>query len=802
MKHPIQVMKIIGILLLLTLFFLSAAMTVQAAPQVLLTKIEKQEGINRTKLTFYFSALPKFQTDHSGQRIDLLLTDVQVSGRLPKLPEDENVVKIMLAQKYQNLLASVLLRRVPNQLVAESLNNPARVVIDLSWVESQGARPGVAFRIADMPEQKTSKKARDFSQESPWVGRWREFFREYHGEWSFTAPLNYTQPALPPLITEKQDPLWFLQNLAANQQWQSLQRDAAQLQGLEEAKAYQRDLLIAEAQVRSGAFSAALARLQQLEKEEDGERQRVEYLTAFAQASSGQPFVAQLTLQGILPDLGADHPLAVPVALLAAETALDSKQEKLALKYLQNTELGWPDSLLAVRDLRLADALAGLGQRDQALERYRDLVEDPGLCEAYPQSCNLAAFTAFKQGDYHMAERLYRKMAETVKDLPNDDMLLFAAGIATYEAGDLDWGLIALQKTTLERPNTEGAGRAELRLIDHRLLSEGELGMARAANEYGQLGKNAVSREVREEASFKQALSQFLLSDYRESVAHLMQFRRNFASSPLRREADLLLLEQIPLLVDRLLAEKNDLQAVVLVEQNRDLLLRGGFSREFLHDLAGAFDRLGLYERAGRVLLFMFDQSANEAQKKPIYLPLAESYLKRGNFVEATDYAGRYLEKYPHGEDAGALFGVLLDAFAAQGRPDDLLAWLNRKDRPTSPELEIRAAWIYWELGNMAGVVKSLELARQSGGQLEVKEMALLGEACFQLNKNAEARGIYQDLQIDPVFGAQARYRTAQLLFRDRQPALALNLLNRMVEEDGKSPWGKLAQDLLIQTKR
>ena len=52
-------------------------MTVQTADQIAvpiaLTGMDKHEGLNRTNLTFYLFALPKFETDHSGQRVDLLV---------------------------------------------------------------------------------------------------------------------------------------------------------------------------------------------------------------------------------------------------------------------------------------------------------------------------------------------------------------------------------------------------------------------------------------------------------------------------------------------------------------------------------------------------------------------------------------------------------------------------------------------------------------------------------------------------------------------------------------------------------
>ena len=307
---------------------------------------------------------------------------------------------------------------------------------------------------------------------------------------------------------------------------------------------------------------------------------------------------------------------------------------------------------------------------------------------------------------------------------------------------------------------------------------------------------------MREESHFKRALALYLLGEHASSLDALMAFRRDFRSSLLRREADLLLVRQLPKVVHRLLEEKNDLQAVVLVEQNRTLLLNSGLDKAFLQDLATAFDKLGLYERAGRVLLYLFDQTNGQPEQQSLYLPLARSFLKREEYRQASDYAGRYLGKYPHGEDAGALFGILLDAFEHQGNTAELLAWLNRQERPSSSGLEIRAAWIYWRQGLLAEVISSLERAQQVGGELEVKEMALLAEAHYQLGGFGAAEKIYQQLHADPEFGFQARYRTAQMLLRREERRGALNLLEQLVETDERNAWAQLARDLLIQEKR
>ena len=120
MNYPTQIIKLLGILLFLLLFFLSSSLTVHAASQVTLTGMKKLEQIDHTQIPFLFTELPSFTVEHSGQRVDLLLKEVVVSATLRSLPEDEAVVKIMLAQKYRDLLMSLLLRRAPSEVITES----------------------------------------------------------------------------------------------------------------------------------------------------------------------------------------------------------------------------------------------------------------------------------------------------------------------------------------------------------------------------------------------------------------------------------------------------------------------------------------------------------------------------------------------------------------------------------------------------------------------------------------------------------------------------------------------------------
>jgi hypothetical protein len=423
------------------------------------------------------------------------------------------------------------------------------------------------------------------------------------------------------------------------------------------------------------------------------------------------------------------------------------------------------------------------------------------LFESYPRAQARAARAAFAEGDFQLAARFYKNLADRLAGQPLESLAYYAAAAANYDAGDTEWAQIGLQKIAIEMPDTEGAERAILRLQDHQVLIGNERDQAEAAYKYEFWAKNAKRRDLREEASFKLALVRYLLGDSNQSVQLLMEFRRAFASGDLRPEADSLLLEQLPQVITRLIDQGEDIAAMVLVEQNRTLLLKGPLDNAFLDRISGAFTRLGLYRRATRILLFQVDRAADKNAREEFYLPLAQLFLLRQEYRTASDYALTYLKNYPQGRMRGAVYDLMLDALEKQQWDDELLRQLERPDRPRSARLDIRAAWIYWQQDQLSKVVERLESALKLQGRLEVKEMALLAESLYQLDRRKEAEKFYPDLQKDEKFGTQASYRCAQFLLRQGKRADGLKLLHRTVEQDKTSPWSLLAQDLLLEIK-
>ncbi|MFO7766013.1 MAG: tetratricopeptide repeat protein [Pelovirga sp.] len=790
--------KILGIFLFLLFFFLSTALPVKAEP--VLNGIQKQEDPSRTRVTFMLSEATEFRVDSSGQRIDLTIEGAGSASALKALPEDGTVVRMTLIRRHQDLVVSLLLRRTPQRITTEAENNPARIVMDIHWLTDDAVRPGVAFRIADMPPRRAGAAASRFQQQSPWEGRWLEFFREYRSDWNVPIKQRLTPPPLTP-VTDEQSPLRALQQYADDRQFLSLLQRGMELDDLSDEERRQRDLMMADAFLRTGSYDAGLARLEAIRSGGVEEQARVDYLTVWGETARDNAIGALLHLQMTLQDLSADHPLAAVVRLLHAETALAAAQYRLAADLLTQEDIQWPSHLESVRQIRLADARFGAGDRQQALQDYYSLVEEPLLCDFYFSSCHRAAYAALKSEDADFAQRLYRRLALEYIDEPGADLIHFAAAAAIYAAGDDDWGWIELEKVTQTYPQTEGGDRAALRLLDIRVVNAGTEELSEIAAAYTEIGKGSDLRVIREEAFFKEALTLFLAGEHLQSVQRLMALRRDYARSPLRREMNLLLSRQLPIVVAQLLDQGKDLQAVVLVEQNRELLQAGGYDRAFLNNLVAAFDRLGLFERSARVLLYLFDQSAGSEEQQDIYLPLAQNFIKRDQYLAAGDYARRYLQQYPGGEDAGALFALLIDTLMRQGLDKEIEEWLQRPDRPQTPAADIRAAAFYWRQEDFAAVVDNLVRAA-AAQELLPRQQAQLAESYFRLGNYPDALRHYEHLADNPDFRSQARYRRAQVMLQQRQRGAALEQLQELTEQDNESAWGKLARDLLIQEQR
>lgn len=778
------------------------------AADTTLLGIAKGTGIASTQLVLELSALPVYRMTTSGQRLDLLLSRTAAAGTLGRLPEDDVIVKVLLAQRGEDLMVSFLLRRAPTRALATTLPGQGRITLDLIWDKEQSAiRPAIAFAIPGLPGVRPNGATATPELRSSYAGRWLEFFRGHRSPLTIAVALR---PQLPPLpdypFRQAGGALGInLESLAQGSDWaktlSALQALAPKVPPGGEGEAHFLALK-AEALVRTAAWPQATELLNRLSTQSlpPALGERLAYLQAFALAAGGRGDLARTALLKSAAKTSVASALRPYRLLLQSELALAAGDARGALALLETQDVAWPAALQPRRDRRRADALARTGQGVAALALYRSLSEQPAELASCAFSLNQAAQTAAAADEWRIAQRWYAMLGS---DLGLDGATRALAQVAeAYQLirlGEEEKARPLLWKQ-VDSPYPEASARSRLKLFDFDVLGGGEVERRRASAAYGEVAAGAALRTLREEAALKQALTLYLGKDLAGSIAAAGRFIRDYASGPLAPEGQALLREILPPYVAQLIADQEDLQAVVLVEQYRDLLVGDAMSGPFLLELGRATSRLGLFERACKVYLFLLDAAAGRPEEEGYYLPFLETAFDRGEFALVDSYAQRYLSRFPKGKDrARALF---LQVRALQQRQDleGAAALLDSPQRPKDEALDVLATEIFWALGRYAEVAACF-----GGTQAPVPGppagLILKAEALCKLGREAEALPIFQQLMGQEGFADQASYRYGELRLRAGHRSEGFSVLRRLAKE-GKSPlWRKLAQESLVQAK-
>jgi tetratricopeptide (TPR) repeat protein len=265
----------------------------------------------------------------------------------------------------------------------------------------------------------------------------------------------------------------------------------------------------------------------------------------------------------------------------------------------------------------------------------------------------------------------------------------------------------------------------------------------------------------------------------------------------LRGEAEALMAEILPAELESLIAKGEDLQAVVLLEKYRELLIRGDGKWPFLPKLANAFTRLGLFDRGCRVYLYLLDHARSKEDAEKFYLPLTSLYYDRDEYALAEKYSTTYLNIYPKGADRTALFLMRLRALYKLARFEEAAELLQKKQYPRSTEIELLATQIYWELGDYNKVIDFANRLGNRGEAIPPSGLLLEAEALRRLGHAKQALPLYEVLAEEGTFSDQATYRCGQILLAKGERARALKLFQKLVEKGKNDLWQQLASDFI-----
>jgi len=761
-----------------------------AAPAPRLSRMSKVDSLTSSRIELEFSELPTYRIAPSGQRIDLFFSNASAAPTLHLLAEDDKIVKILLARSSKELMVSLLLRQVPANVTLAAHPGKATVEMEIFWEKASGSRPAIAFRISGLPSRQTRTNSTLPLLKSDYSGHWPSFFHGYQTPLLIDVEPPVSLPILPSFGFE-QASAPFAAAL------KSLE-EGIPAEGLSPTELLHKQLLLAEALLRSGSAEQSLAILERLPQQQFPAplQQRAGYLHNLAQTLTNDPYGA-MARHAELEKLLTNGPYRYPLQLLQGEIALIIGDGERALKNLHWQDSAWPKQLDTIRLLRIADVQVETGQSKQALAHYQKLITGDGLPKDKLFSLQQGARAFFENHHWEQAHILYQRLSILLQDRDSSSQALFLSNLATYQKGNQDQAMLQFRLLRENFPGTQGDRRAWMKMLDHGLATGEERHLLQGRRDYPVLIASITNRQLREEAIFKHGLVLYLHGASRQAIEVLGDFRRDFASSPLRNLTEALLAEILQPEMEKLIAGKDDLQAVVLLEKYRELLIRGDGIWPFLPELAKAFSRLGLFERGCRVYLYLLDHASNKDDAEKFYLPLTSLYFDRDEYALAEKYSKTYLQKYPQGADRSAHFLLRLRALNKLARFEEAVELLQDKQYPRSSAIELIATQIYWALGDYNQVIDFANRLGNRGEAIPPFGLLLEAEALRRLGHGQQALPLYEVLAEDGTFSDQANYRCGQILLAKGERTRALKIFQNLVEKGKDDLWRQLAGDFI-----
>lgn len=767
-----------------------------------LLSVEKRDELNVTHLTLQFNLLPEYQVKTSGQRLEVVLADTVASSSTIFPLSDERLVRVMVGQAQGELMLSFLLRRPPHFVNMVRNVQQHRLIIDLHWREAQqGKRPAISRSLPGHVSVHGDGGVISRGIRSKYKGDWLRFFAEYERLVCLDAPVVYTVAPFPclGLVEERLDVLP-LEVLALTDQGEwgaalsSLGR--VKLEAEDDGARLRLLLLKADLQQRAGNAKKSqrfLSRAMDLiGEEEDGlmacaELQRM-YL-AVDQVENPFELLAELTLAD---DRRYPEVLQPYIELLHAEVAIAVDHIKQVKPILDEYNVLSVGELQEAYLQRLADVTYLQGDFKGAIGQYQSL----GNFLAN-KSFSLAAYATsqYRIGQYADAIETLEKLLALLDDAQQRDLASYMLALATIHGGDAGAGYNLLHQII---PGTVGAVLARGKIADLSIQADDFYSKRRAVGDFAELIDQMPTREGRAEMQFKHAVALYIMGQRMAAIDALRTFLKDDRLTKLASHAQALLAEVLPEVLYGLVADGKYFQAMLMVEQNRELLVASQRDFGFLIELGRVFTKLEFADRAVRLYLYLLDATDDGVRQEQVFAPLLLALTQQQAYARVLEYVQRYEQSYPAGEHLADVYLFKIQTLLAQGEEDSVFAMLQDEDRPHSVAIDRLAATMAQER-NLLQMAET-NIATVVGDDLSAAggvDILFQAEILYRQQKNILALKCYRYLKGIDGFADQARYREAMILLKQDKRKQGLKLLRQLVELDNGSQWQTLAQEKL-----
>lgn len=793
---------ILVILLQIGLICIASPLVAWGQEKYVLLSVEKYDEVNISRLSLQFNRLPEFQVKTSGQRLEVVLPETQVSPQLILPPEDERLVRVLIGQAQKKMMLSFLLRRPPYFVNSVKDVQDRRLVIDLHWQDSQrGTRPAISRSVPGQTAVQNGGGVAGRAIASKYRGDWLRFFAEYERPVTLSAPLNYTLAPFPclSLLDDVSDVLPLdVAALADQGEWDGA-ITALEYVGLEAERgdAPLRLMLVkADLHQRAGNYRKARRFLDRITALLSGKQQQLAacvslqrlYL-AVNQADSPFELLAELTL-------AADqrYPIVMQkyIDLFQAEVLISAGDVKQSWPILEGALIEGVGELETIYRQRLADVAYLRGNYKGAISQYSPLID-----RLYGQPFSLAGYTTslYRDKQYDATIDVAKKLLENLEAAEHRDLVRYLMGLALIHRGDGGAGYDLLHQII---PGTTGAILAQGKIADLGIQADDFFSRRRSLSDFETLIDVMPTRSGRAEMQFKHAVAMYLMGHRMAAIAELQHFLKSDRMTDLVPHAQALLVEILPRVIHELVDDGKYFKALVLVEQNRDLLVASQKNFSFLVELGQVFSKLEFSERAVRLYLYLLDVTAVGERQEQVYAPLMAALAQQQAFQRVIEYAGRYGAHYPQGASRAAVFLLKVQALQNLDKGEEAQQLLSDPQRPQSDEVNRLAATLDWQ--NRAIQSAGESIARVVGDditQADGADVLLQAEIMLSQGKLNSALSRYQHLKSLPEYADQAQYREATILLKQGFKKRGLNLLEQLVENSNDGQWRTLAQETL-----
>lgn len=786
-----------------------SCMFVESLQASQLDKISRVDNKDIIQLYFFFDSPPDFTDLQSKRRIDLVFFDSFPGADFKMLEEDDKIVKILSRQSDDKLTISLFFRYKPQNYSLQKSSDGNIVFEVLLGNEYSSTYQNLAERLKGLTF--IDRPRTDLTNPyvaTPYVKNWSSFFSQYESPVELSVPVIFNRPPFPivallPPGNEENFSIFTKEmlNFADEGLWDTLAVHI--LERLQNTKDLKKQKLLAltygEALSRGGDFAGAYKQLYLLRNEFKDEiiGTYAGFLLAQLRCLYENPYIAFQEFLALNAYIGDKSPLAPYFLLAKVDTSLATGDYQSLNKLLLTDNIALPPDVAEKIRIRQADYWYVIKKPVQAFASYRLQLDSPSLNQM-PFSLAGLSNTLYDQKKYKLAAQYYKQLASLISDEETLGLVSFRRNMAHLKFEKRQTLLDNFSQIENSFPDTEAGYRAAIKKNDLLYLADRNWATSALAN-YQAISRNTSIRAIREEALFKQAIIHSLLNEKGEAISLAQRILREFQTGNLRTVVQALLIDILPDQIKNLVDQKQYVEALVLAKQNRLLFENNWLDNKFLADIAEAYHRIGIYDEAQKLYLYLIGIASVE-QREGFFLPMIRSTFNHGNFSLVEEYAAQYFYNFPKGTYGDEILFIRLQALVADERLQEAIQLLP-VPLPDTAEFNSFAALLFFRTDNYDNCLELLTRLLDLGLELTGQQQFMYSESLYQTGDYLNAMDGFKKIKATNSFYEQSLYRQAELERRDGNEKKALTLFEKIVETGKDTRWKKFAErELLFAT--